>query len=265
MDPVVKIGTDGKRQGSFTFTNLGSVRPAVVLDFSIGSAGELYALATTKDNDYLARFRSDATFDSVTEIPQQSGFRLSRFTVFPSGPILMTGVNQKTSQPETVIVDRADNTPHPIETNERFDLDPAGHISKSDFASAMLSAMVPADDGNVYVMRTSKRPTVIVFSPAGHITNRFTVEPPEGDYKPVTLSVSHGMAMVVFEEAKQPVGDTIARLIFRVVNASSGEIQADYSPPSEVWGGFACYVGPSQFSLLMPQDDNHFALITLAP
>lgn len=155
LDPVVKIGTDGKRKGSFAFGDLGAVHPSVVLDFSISSRGDLYALATTKDDNYLAKFRPDTTLDSVTKIPSESGFRLSRFAIFSTGQILMTGVDQKTSQPETVVLDRVEDISRQIDTKEKFELDSSGHVSRENFTSAMLSSMVSGDDGNVYVMRPS--------------------------------------------------------------------------------------------------------------
>lgn len=264
LDSIVKIGANGKIASTFSFQNLGDIKASAALDFVV-LRGEVYALITDKNGgDHLVRFRSDGTYNSEITLPTAE-MQISRFATFSMDQVLMTGMNSKTSRAETLLVDRSGNVSHLINTKEQFQLDRNGELSHTDRLSVTLSSLVPGDDGNIYLMRQSSHPVIFAISPNGEVLKQFTIKSPDGSYRPLTMSIGAGKIAVVFQENKPPVGSNIARQIYRVVDEYSGEVQADYSSKPEIWGGFACYVAPAQFSLLMPQKDGRFALVKATP
>jgi hypothetical protein len=259
--PILKIGRDGKLSASFSFEHVGDIdtKDLELIDFSAGRLGEVYALVASKKASYVVAFRSNAEFQSATLLSLDPSFQASRFVRLSSGQYLLTGLKGTKRDPTILLLDTAGNIVRTFNTKETYHTDPAGAATKGDIDSFELSDLQVGEDGNIYIMRPSAPAKILVLSVLGEVVREFAVEAPGSDYFPLSLALGGGRIVVIFEQRKAP-GQSIARYVYRVIDANTWTPLLDYVTPPELWGAFACYVPPAQFSVLMPQEDGRFRL-----
>jgi hypothetical protein len=114
----------------------------------------------------------------------------------------------------------------------------------------------PADDGNIYVMRTVAPATISAISPLGEIVRTFTIKSKD-NYRPFTMHISGNRLAVMFYEPHTP------NMFIKVIDLEGNEIttyNADNpippnptaNPNSKYLGlDLACYeANPDRFTFL---------------
>ena len=111
---------------------------------------------------------------------------------------------------------------------------------------------IPADDGNIYLMRKTDKNLLRVISPAGEVVRKLTLVPPQEGWDGFRYLVAGGKIVMEFmkPEAQERNGSTV---LYSLYDAESDERQIDYEITPEISGSFACYT-PNQFTFLTVQD-----------
>lgn len=262
--PVAKYSPEGKRLATFNLRSVPGFEKAYSSDFAVGLRGEVDFLATQdRDDEYevhIVGFRDNAHHDWTTKLP--SLFVPDQLALFPTGEFLASGKKlgekQKVSgQPFTAIFGR--NGEMVKEVRLPGDIGAAKKDVPAEAGSAptgehgdvneaiSLGQAVPAEDGNVYLMRAASEPLVYVISPGGEVLRRMVVRPPSDGLRPETMKVAGGKVAVLFGGRK--AGEKGWNSIVAVVDAETGEKFADYRASPELGGALACY-SPNGFTFL---------------
>jgi hypothetical protein len=266
MAPISKIGPDGRQLARFSFDHIDELgnQAFQAADFVVGARGEVYALAETGNGGHLITFGSDGTLRSITPLLIGRDLELYRILRLMSGQFLVTALQGDERKPRTFILDDSGKMVRFIDLKETSHTDKSGKISSEDITNFELSDVITDDSGQIYILRPSTPASMVILSPSGEFLRSITIDAPAGaHYAPFTLGVSGGRIAVIFRE-RLDEHRISAKSVFRVLDAGTGLPLVDYVPGGEVKGGFACYVAPAQFSMLMPGDDGRFRLLKLS-
>ncbi len=220
--------------------------------FALGKDGEVYQLAVSEKGTYIVQFDQNGAITS--KIRLQAGFSPYHFAVFDSGEFLVTGSGADDPRPHAIytgIFDRGGKMVKKIvfpgdeqhtQAANRGDAEftEPGNTIPRNYAVDR-GAVVPASDGNLYVVRWTTPARVYGVSPAGEIVADFEVIPPIDGKKP-SIAVGHGSRLAIEWEATQNdprAGITVVGL--------DGEPYATYN---EKLGVLACYSDQERFTFL---------------
>ena len=111
---------------------------------------------------------------------------------------------------------------------------------------------IPADDGNIYLMRKTDKNLLRVISHAGEVVRKLSLVPPHEGWDGYRYVVAGGK--IVMESMKLEAQEVnSSTVLYSIYDAESGERQIDYEITPEITGKFACYT-PNQFTFLTFQD-----------
>ncbi|MFQ5777102.1 MAG: hypothetical protein ACE5IP_03755 [Terriglobia bacterium] len=299
--PVSKITRDGKRAAVFTLASAPGFEEGMFGDFAVDIRGKVYLLAMNKKGVAIVAYDSDGGYDSTIKPEglfgpaQLAVFPSGEFLA--SGEKLDERL-YGTGEPFTAIFDRngklikelslpqdiwkqppSDDGTEKVTPSEDGEADekdaplpqdaqgetPEGAVSieKEQFSRALSVGMaVPAEDGNVYLMRATPDPLIYVIAPGGTVLRRLVIARPSEHSDPSTLHVAGGKLVVQFSEY-DPTGK-FKRSLFAVANAESGETLSYYVTGPEVGGALACYT-PNGFTFLGSNVAGQLILITTYP
>lgn len=237
----------------------------------------------------IVAFDSDGKYSSTVKL--EALLKLEHLAVFPSGEFFVYGEKANmgeghlvpTGRPFTAIFDRqgrlikelaladdiegesksAMTDPLQVPPAERQSLESGGEtraggktkqkLSATDFGIALsLGKAVPAENGNIYLMRATRDPIFYAIAPNGSVVHQFVVAAPEGATRPISFHIGGGRIVVMFMESG-PRGSFKSHR-FVVANAETGEALYQFAGPRELGGGFACYT-PNGMVFL--GDDGH--------
>ena len=255
--PVVRISADAKQVTTITPDSVPGFNGGLSFaSFTVGLRGEVYVIGATSDSFRLITFDDEGQYSSISRF-DRTDFNPSQLAAFPSGELLVSGERMPgrgeagRSEPFTAIFDR----------NARLlsDLKLAGDVkqqaSPSGNPGPILSngAAVGADDGNIYLMRATERPLVLVISPGGEILRKLTLDSPGERFHGSHFSVAGGKIVMEFFKPNNDEQNS-GTFLYSLFDAETGERQFDYEPTEDANGIFACYT-PGQFTFLGPDND----------
>jgi hypothetical protein len=255
--PVVRISADGRDATVFSLKSIpGFEDDTQIMVFSPGLRGEVHILAWKDDGSYVVHFDDDGHSRSVTKL--DAGFSAFHLAVFPTGEFLATGAKTRekeedpVDEPLTGVFDR--NGRLIKELSFAGDVKPGRKEEASGPVGALsLGEAVPADDGNIYLMRATEKPLVFVISPAAEVIRKLTLDPPGEGFRGFRFSAAGGKIVMAFFKPKNDKQNSAA-LLFSLYDAETGERQIDYEPTADATGIFACYT-PNQFTFLHTQNN----------
>ncbi len=255
--PLVRISADGQHVVPISLASVPDFpNHTDIQAFAVGLRGEVHILAYKGDDLYLLHFDDEGTFRSDTKVDAR--FIVSQLAVFPTGEFLGVGekIPDKSSDPRgapfTAIFDR--NGKLIQELSFAGDVKPKRDARPEQQGAAIsLGEAVPADDGNIYLLRAAEKPLIFVISPAGKVVSKLTLDPPGDNFHGSNFSVASGKIVMVFFKPNNNSQNS-GTFLYSLYDAQSGERQFDYGPTAETNGIFACYT-PNQFTLLHVSDD----------
>lgn len=267
--PVLKFSADGKNVVTFSLDSAPGFAKGTPFDaFAVGPRGEVFVLTfKNKDELDLVSFRKDGEYDSAAKV--ELLFIPAQVVVFPSGEFLASGVGVPNKEggpvgePLTAMFDRNGRLITKVARG-------AGTTSEQQQSKAQPGQLPPqvslakaevGDDGNVYLMGSAVRPTVLVISPAGKVVRRLELRPPSPAAKPWAMKVGGGKIIIEFTETDNHGQQ--ATTGFSAYDAEDGNLSAEYVSPPELGGALACY-SPNGFTFLSARN-GHFAIIKAVP
>jgi hypothetical protein len=250
--PVVRVSADGKHVAKLGLREVPDLpRDANIETLVPGLRGEFHIVASGGDDLYLVNFDDEGKFSSLVTI--EAHFALAQVAIFATGEFLASGEkipakgDNRAGVPFTAIFDR--NGRLIRELSAANPVGPEGALKATEQRSAIsLGETVSADDGNVYVLRASKRPLVIVISPGGEIVRRLQLSPPDEGLRSISMKVAGGKIVLSFFKPNNDKRNS-GTYIYSLYDAETGERQIDYEPAADVAGIFACYA-PNEFTFL---------------
>lgn len=255
--PILKIARVGRRIVRFSIDTVPGLLEARIYDFATGVFGDIYVLARdNRKQTYIVHFADDGQYKSkhILDARLQPG----QIAVFRSGQLLIAGQHEPAEGEEGINAKpfigifnesgkllkelslRKDVEPKLSKSSESQggDADRPGPDRTYEEAT-VLSSAVGAEDGNIYFMRHTPNGPVFVVSPSGGV-RRIDLSPPK-DTQLSAIQVGNGRIAAEFLRFL-PKSDQIGSVILEVIDAQTGEREAEYSHSDfNIGSGFACY------------------------
>ncbi len=250
---IVRISSDGHKLVTFDLTSVPNFGENLgIAAWTVGLRGEVHVLAYKAGDPYLLHFDEEGEFESADKLDSKSAF--FQMAVFPTGELLAAGIkvrNETLEQPYTTIFDRngklIKELTFPGDVKRQKD-DPGEYVG-----AIVLGEEIPAEDGNIYLMRYTEKHLIFVISPAGEVVRKLALVPPQGDWDGLHFFVAGGkIAMEFFKPGYEERNS--GTIMYSLYDAESGERQVDYTITPETSGTFACY-SPNEFTFLTVQDE----------
>jgi len=245
--------------------------------FSVVDHGELYELVFPHElTRYVFEYKPDGSYKRAIKLELGFPWMPSSLAVFSSGNLLVSGLEYDREQtsarwPFTGIFSSDGVLLKEIkleddDTLRNLAVTGDSRVSSPRNPSANLAVdftkMEIANDGNAYVMRWMNPAIFYAISAGGEVVRRFTVDPGDPSYKPVSMHVHANRIAVLYF---RPDNKTI---VIQVVDLEGHEL-AKYTEAggknSDLLGSaFACYqVNPERFTFLV-RDENHKLQVEVA-
>lgn len=238
--------------------------------FSVSANGDLYELIFPHEpNRYVAAFDSSGKPKSKIKLDAGFSFTPSQIASLGSDYLLLAGMRPDGNpsvhpmRPFTGIFDSSGTLVKEVNLEDDgkiYDMAAAGDhrvvpVDKPPFFNNAVQhgKAISAPDGNAYMMRVLLPSVVYGISPAGAVVHRFTVDPGDADYIPMSMHVSGDRIAIQF---RNPVTRDGRIIIVR----TSGEVIASYDDPavdgrSTFGPALACYLSnPDRFVFLTTND-----------
>jgi hypothetical protein len=268
--PLLKISPEGERKAAFTLERVPQWEKGEFIDFEIDANGHVYLLVVkpTKNRTLsyaIVAMNEEARFQFTAEL--NLPFRLDsvdHLAIFPSGQFLVggfrslgeakgqalpsgTGDPKVTTEvePILVVVDRAGRlvsevsfSPNTLETPReasRKGVMPASAIHGE--------SILPWEDGYLYVLyRTTGPPSLYAISSDGRVARTVKVVPPTENATAIDIVGAPGAGILVhFGEGDARGYYAADKMLFSIVNPTSGERIYDYSTNRQLGGALGCY------------------------
>jgi hypothetical protein len=265
-EAIVRVSADGRKVTYIDLKTLSDFRP-YFSHWTVGLRGEVHLIAYNQKegNPSLLTFDDEGKLESAD--PLDSKFLFYHFAVFPTGELLAAGqalhegINDTEGEPYTAVFDRNGKLLKELslEGDVKQQKDSRGGFMRE----VVLGGEVPAEDGNIYLMRQTEKHLFFVISPGGEVVRKFTlVSPSEDWYCYPEFFVAGGKILLGFY---RPGAEDRSRgtMVYCLYDAESGEHQADFESSPEISGTLACYT-PNQFTFLSVADDG-LSLIHAVP
>lgn len=268
--PVVRISRDGESTTIFALRKVPGFEKGQTLGFAVNPRGGGFQLAIKSGREIdIVGFDGDGEYESTASLSPP--FEPAQVAAFDTGDFLVTGTKlsdkdgSDTGKPFTAIYDRLGNLIKPLtlpgdaKGSEAKGSD--GHTEAENDA-VTLGTAESGDDGNIYIMRGTCNPVVYVVSAAGEVVRKFTLKPPATEFSPITMKVSAGKMVVMFE--KQDPKSERAEQIFSVFDTESGEKSMDLMSGPDIGGAFACYT-PNGLTFLGTDNEGRLVMMSAVP
>lgn len=269
--PIVRVSADGQKVTTIDLEPLADFGDSDrIIAWTIGLRGEVHLIAYNKEgHPCLLTFDDEGELKSAGKLDSQYIFL--HLAIFPTGELLAgglreTGESDALGEPYTAIFDRngklIKELSFPGDVNG-YTAKAQGNDSKPSGAPIALGGEVPADDGNIYLMRKTEKHLIFVTSPAGEVVRKLNLVPPRDGWDWQNFFVAGGK--IVVESFKGDSAEpTIGATLYSVYDAESSERQLDYEITPEISGPLVCYT-PNQFTFMVTQDDRGSAIIHAIP
>lgn len=256
QSPVERISADGEDKQVFSVAQVQGFENADINDFSVGLDGTVVlGLWGPKPGEgTLVQFKTDGTVDSDSTI-RLGAVAPFQIGLFGSGEILVAGTKEA----------RLHKGQPAVSVPVTEVLSPRGHVIKevalpddvkppkptdAAFKTATMKLPdevtlgddEPGNDGNIYLMRHSGKPTVYVIGPDGTVvrTMHLTLPAATATQGAIMQYNKAGNRLAIPFSVATPDGKSRSGVI-SVYDAESGERLFDYHVPPEIGAALACY------------------------
>ncbi len=255
--PITKISREGKSAKPFSIRSAPEFEKGATYDWAVGPTGDVFLLgAKTIGERHIVKFNRDGEYESVFLLEPYLEPR--HIAAFASGELLVSGSalspdGKRTGKLLLALYDRRGKFVREISLPRDGEIpgeptgEPTGEPIEGAGHTFSHSTAVAADDGNIYLMRSTTTPVVYVLSPAGTVLRRLVIPPPAQDLRVSTMKVAGGRIAIQFLQVDSE-GHT-EKHIFLMVDAVTGEKFANYVSTPETGGAWACYT-PEGFTFL---------------
>lgn len=269
---IHKLNAKGEQVALFRPTANPDLQVDVGGYFTTAASGELYELVAAHEiTRYLFMYKPDGSLKSIVKLRPGFAWMPSAVAVFPSGHLLISGLAydrdvHATMRPFTGIFapDGAVLKELYLEDDDTLrEMAASGDARVSSPLSPRInraissSQMEVASDGDAYLMRWTTPAIFYAISAGGEVVRRFTVDPGDSSYRPVSMHLSRNRIAVLFadphtHEKAIKIVDLEGREI-----TTYDELSANSKSVTDMLGAaFACYtVDPERFTFLGADDD----------
>lgn len=233
--PVV-MKLDLSRDEAVTYRWHDKPRELAFMEFSVGSAGDVWMLGQATGAYWVVSFSSDGHEGSRTRLDLPSQFWPLRFAVFPDGSFLLSGYY-------------AEGAPDDLEGTAFTGIfEPSGKLryrlaDKTEKVVPKEARMTPNEasaiigpDGNIYVLRPHK---IEVTSPVGEIVRELPFSKPDPKASTAQIWMARSRIAIEFLTARP---DGKLEPSFLVLDDVSGVPVGTYKPPQGL-GLLLCFTG----------------------
>ncbi len=278
---VRKFDPKGKRLALFLASSaLDLPTPASVTTYyAVKNDGAVYQLAflpKTLDR-YVLVYNSDGTYKSNIKLQPGFPWKPSQLAVFPSGTLMVAGERYGAGggpdRPFTGLFSEDGSLLKTVELKddemiEKMAASGDRRVVPEDNPSLNFAiergALEIGPDGNVYLMRRLSTAVVYAISTGGAVLRRFTVDPGDANYIPITMNVAKSGIAVLFRQPQTGEG------IMKVVDLAGHELATYRAPASDgdqtLGSAFACYSdNPERFTFLTTTEDEHLGFKIAEP
>ncbi len=227
--PVVRISRTGKVSQFGSKTIEGLPRDAEILRFGIGADGRLHQIIHTiekrKDALYLVSFSSEGQPASKSSFGE-SDWMPQLFLPLPSGDFFITGTKlSPEGKPGSTFagIFGAD-----AQLKRAVRPESASEITGDETFRFAINNVRLADDGNIYLLRASPRPTVKVLNQTGEAVRDLVLQPPLPKASAGNFYVAQRRFLVIF---RSPAEKDLPRATrYALYDSDTGELRASYDP-----------------------------------
>ena len=266
---LARIGRDGS-MATFNAEKVTDtpLRDWFFQDFAITSdAVWLLGTMPSKANstlNYLLQFNLQGDYKRSLQL--ESDFDMEQLAVFDTGDFLVSGIERigrDTLKAVTAMFDRQGRFLKRILTaaqSKQADKEEPPSTSDPTAVSANITLGTSESyGGEIYVLRASAPPVVLVISSGGTVARQFVLEPPSPDARPGEMRVAQGQIAVEFLKPKsdgkplksgEPVFYDFSQAEYVVYNAFTGDKVAGYTRALSLSGSFVCFDGRGGFDFL---------------
>lgn len=247
---IRKLNARGERLALFVANSASDLQVQLATYFSVAPNGDVYQLAFlrktidravlvySKDGKYKRHIKLNVNFDWVP----------SEVASFPDGDVLVAGSKSDPNSdvhvklPFTALFSSSGTLRKQValEDDEKIqDMAVSGdsRVVPPDHPFSNMAVvggqMEAAGDGNVYLMRRMSPAIVYAVSPDGEVVKRFSVDPGNADYMPISMHIAGRRIAILFRE---PQTDEVS---VKIVDLEGRELET-YDEPKvngrERWG-----------------------------
>lgn len=279
---LVRIGRDGS-MATFNPEKVtdSAIHGWVFQDFAVAS-NAVWLLATISSKSgtlsYVLKFSPQGDYKG--DLPLEADLYLEQLAVFDSGDFLISGTertvrgSKERFQPVTAIFDKTGKFLKRIELEESKSSENSASPPDYTRASAEITlGTAESYGGEIYVLKASAIPLVLVISAGGTVTRQFVLEPPEPRARVAQVRVVQGQIAVEFLKPKpgaaagkpgEPVFYDASLSEYVVYNAFTGDKIGDYTLGSDLQGSFMCFDGRGGFDFLAETESGTRKIIRAA-
>lgn len=271
QSPILKFDTHGVRKAQYSLTD--ATPKFYGGDFFVSSDGEVYQSAWQKGGKEMFVFKYGKDGQIQTKIKLDSLFDPYGIAAFPSGDMLMTGVqadlkadDDKGGRPFTALFDSSGKLIRKLSLEDDAKLEQAaeqalrtGEVLVPNNTAITLGAVVAGSDGNIYVMRRAEDAIIYAIAPDGHVVSRWIISSDGNGLPPHTLASAKGRLAVMFKARR-----AMSPALVKVLDLATGSILETYDVDPALGFGLACYT-PPEFTFVTTTRDKQLALYQAEP
>jgi hypothetical protein len=285
VEPAIrKFNAAGIQKALFRPSLISELNVRFTSYFSVREGGEVDQLVfpSKSEDSYVVTFKSDGTYKSKAKLQPGFNFRPFQLATFPSGQWLVAGLRNDENPtvhvkwPFTGIFSEDGTLLKEVMLSDDKQIhkraaggDPAVVPKGRHYGNTTieLGAAAAARDGNIYVMRRFSQAIIYAISASGDVVRRFSVDPGNHDFHPVSMQVAGDRIAVLFFKSR---ADNVALpedLILKVVDLE-GHSTATYDQIGKAGVGiaFICYVpAREEFTFVITTKDKFLGFVIAKP
>lgn len=225
----------------------------------------LLASASSKsaERNYALQFDRQGTYKTAVEF--QGDFYLEQIAVFPAGNFLASGSERTGSGQEpalqtmTALFDPTGKLLARVQIEREHQAGKEKAGDSNEVSREITLGTAESYGGEIYILKASANPEILVISASGTVARRFAFEPPFSDAGTANMRVVQGQIVVEFLRPKEgatpakpgaPVFFDATRSLYLVYDAFTGDKLAIYSRDPALQGQWACFDGRGGFEFL---------------
>jgi hypothetical protein len=225
VSAIHKFNSKGQQVALFQSAAATDVKIATAAHFSVSKDGDVYQLAFKEmgggyprgvldQHAHVLIFGKDGRYKSSIKLGTEFGWLPLQVAPFASGDFLIVGVrddaqNKRHRQPFTGIFSSNGSLIKLVKLEDDGKLNSMAisgdqHVVSPDHPfnnfAVERGALQLAGDGNVYVMRRVSPAIVYAITAGGAVLRRFTVDPGEPNYVPISMHIDRYRIAILFQE-----------------------------------------------------------------
>ena len=272
--PILKLNPKGERVALFQPAVNPDLEVGIAGSFSVAPDGELYMLvhARKEISRYVFIFKPDGGYKEKIKLQPGFGWIPYSLAVFPDGSMLISGERydrdpRDPKLPFTGIFSadgrllkelKLDDNNAVVAKTSSVPASGAVPITSAGSQAIAWGQIESAQDGNLYVMRSSSPAIFYGISPGGAVERRFAVDSGHAGYRPQGMHISGNRIAVLFYDPH-----TMDKTM-KIVDVEGQELAVYDEPRADrkadlgtIGLAFACYTQKPERFIFLVTDDKH--------